>query len=517
MKKKLLALTLSLSALLITGCGPTGEGNNDNPNIDNPENPGEDNNDLVPNVPEATTDWDDFDKQLMKNNLGNFVAPFIPLNGIIADFDGFYKCVTISSTAVEGTEDNVNTYINSLKEVGFADKTETVEGMTDTYLYKEIDSQKGIRADVYLDEILGPGLGNYFECDLYYMSEDPNDKQNGWLAEDVLMMKDKLYGYVIPSMETIAEIDPTYFWMWVNQENYLTGSFLEDLSAKSQDIANLFIADGFVDVTEDAGLTGPNEFYLQKEVSKNNLVDVMIYTSEFGTDINVFPFTVYTEWPEAQLARDFKENGIYNFALPSFEGATEIQLYEESIATDGYYLVECYTDDVTLGTKYIEKLKKIDGYKYDEANSCFETKYGFTVTVLDDIEANRTFSIAVSETYIVPDDPEGKSVFDFTDSTQMTKADANESIWETQNSKMVVVKGDSPSDVGNGNSDFLQNPLRLYMNQVITISSKTEAQIKEINITVDSDKRDETKYLTNLKASTFVVRMFLAQLLFQTV
>ena len=89
------------------------------------------------------------------------------------------------------------------------------------------------------------------------------------------------------------------------------------------------------------------------------------------------------------------------------------------------------------------------------------------------------------------------ATINFANTNDITSQGTSSTTWSNKNVTFVVTKGESSTDVGGASQGFLSNPLRVYANQVVTISAGGDT-ITSIEITANS-----STYATNMANATW--------------
>ena len=206
--------------------------------------------------------------------------------------------------------------------------------------------------------------------------------------------------------------------------------------------------------------------------------------SEGETTVDIYGayFHSTPEWPAEEIAAYAEYTGLYD-GIPAFEGATAYVHYVSSYWGILYYsVVECYGVSREESETYADTLTAA-GYVYDAEYESyvlggyevyFEYSEGvlyITAYNLGEEESESTPGEDWGKGWVAPE--AGSGVFNFADEAQITKKDAEQSIWTAEGVTFTVDKGESTVGVGNPTPEksFYSNPLRLYTDQVVTISS----------------------------------------------
>ena len=221
--------------------------------------------------------------------------------------------------------------------------------------------------------------------------------------------------------------------------------------------------------------------------------------SEGETTVDIYGayFHSTPEWPAEEIAAAAELTGLTD-GIPAFEGATAYVHYVGSYWGLIYYsTIECYGVSREESETYVDTLTAA-GYVYDAEYESYvlggieiyfeysEGVFYITAYNLGEEEEESTPGEDWGDIWVAPET--GSGVFNFEDETQITKKDAEQSIWTAEGVTFTVDKGESTVSVGNPTPEksFYSNPLRLYTNQVVTVSSEKAFTTLEFYVVEDT-------------------------------
>ncbi|MCQ2742727.1 MAG: hypothetical protein MJ239_05455 [Bacilli bacterium] len=478
--KKSLML-LSAAALLAscgggaTSSGTSQGGESETPSSVTPSNPSS--NSETSSTP--LSGWTTEQENLMKEHLGGHVLPYFEGDNLDVSYDGEHGCIAITFDWYEGIMDD----------------------LVDTYQNADYDS--------YVTSYYGL---NIFIADAY---------DTDWNIISVSGME---------LSENEEDLDPSYVVLSAHftvTEKEWPGDFVASyVSALGSDVeipefeAYSYITsqggDYYIGITCAGGFEAfeGEEGYLADleaagwtiDDSKYEIFGYFAVSADKKVEINFFedgtPMYIYIEAPEedpdpgedtcvgfpAQYFSEWLEElGATDTEIPEFEYEgtwTRDREYEEYGWTYWYFDDETMTLENTEDA-YVDILVEA-GYTIDDTYYDEEGYYGYPeddVYCIQFYYYEGQFLLGVGP-YEAPE-PVEEGLFDFSVETQITESSGTKAVWESGAFTFMIEKGTSATTVGNGGA-YLSEPLRIYGQQVVTISWPAEENVESIDFDVNT-------------------------------
>ncbi len=222
------------------------------------------------------------------------------------------------------------------------------------------------------------------------------------------------------------------------------------------------------------------EMYLA--TSESDEVQVGFYYNETDSYLTIIVLVVEkpVAWPSEEIATLFD-----GAIVPSFPGVDDYYIDDTNIEEYGYTIYFDASNLTDAETTYENTLTEA-GFtiEYDEDLECNLAYSADGKIVVGAYQFGETFYIQISEVeeFVIE-----ANVLDFSTAELITKKDADESIWENGEYKMVVTKGSSSQGVGN--NQYYSDPLRLYKGQHVVLTwGSNEVTSITINCNLEGSK-----------------------------
>lgn len=412
------------------------------------------------------TQWPDELKQIFTDNIGEEL-PFVPFDAVTIFYNyyepGKYLFVTDTNPVNLLTD-----YGTLLTEAGFTFVSSELDEKDNTkYTYTKKQSNKegySIYVQYFYDETFS---GNYIYA---FSKKDIVEKETkAWPETEIKNITNEK----IPSF-AISEGKYTYYYP--EEGIVVYGKVASDVTETYE--AELTRNGFLLEYDEEAGVAFGYNWIESVGVG-------YVYDQAKGTfEIDVMPM---------EKSYDSLEKAFPSAVISTFlgEGVTEVPSFgiKEGNTYKVTHLKESYVRDEGI---YIEAL--------DSDNSIVEayknalTEKGFTISVIngetvalskkEDVRLTFASEGGVFYLFVTKNTPSVDGAFDFFDLSQIKEKDANHALWSTKTVSFKIEKGTSSQDVGNGSDDYLANPLRVYANQVITVST-TEGSLATLDFTTN--------------------------------
>lgn len=474
MKNKKLGLLL-LSTLVLVGCGNKSK----------------------------TATWSNEIKENMTTFLGE-VLPDIdaPKDSIWVDnSDEENQALDI---ILDSSENYITSYVEALKksgyelvyenreEEGFIVNGDTVTEETATCYYYQLQKTSKVIIATYSEHDLAAlsDFGTYYVLaskgnEIYAYDIAKTGELTSWPEDEVK----EIFGTDIPHMEGI-----TYDVM--DLTDYGMGYYIVVYSNKD----NLDVT--YKAILEENGWSVIEGDYGYEATKEDSLLAIGFSYESYSLTISINQETIATEeeWPSEKIATNF--NGA---VVPSFPGVETYYVDDSDLESYGL-VVEFDLDDVTNAKATYEAALTAAEFTMGIETGVFEEGVDSEIWSDKDKKVKLIFDFSEEWCGIQifaywdaeeggEDTPAAENEILLTNESQLVTKDANESVWQNGDYKLVVSKGSSLQNVGN--DSYFSNPLRFYAGQVATISwGANEVTTIELSCVVQGKAKMENASVT---------------------